>query len=238
MRLSTGVVRIGAPVIAVLFLLLLSTAAQAAFPGQNGKIAYTNFVEQGPPPPTTHYSIFTVNPDGTGLQNLNPDPPSNFEPAWSADGTKIAFSSARVPDSSFDIWFMNADGSGVQRVTSTFAADRQPAWSPDGTKIAFVANLDGNNEIYVINVDGSGLHNVTNNRENQEGIPVWSPDGTKILYSSRTTNFFPNTPHVWVMNADGTNQTPGHHRGRRGRPGLVAQRDQDLVQPIVLYHDL
>ena len=58
-----------------------------------------------------------------------------------------------------------------------------------------------------MNADGSGLHNVTNNRENQESLPVWSPDGTKILYGSRTTNFFPNTPHVWVMNADGTNQT-------------------------------
>ena len=146
------------------------------------------------------------------MSDLTSNPPNSNGTSWSADGTKIAFSSARVPDSSYDIWFMDADGSGVRRVTSTFAADHQPAWSPDGTKIAFIANLDGNDEIYVVNADGSGLHNVTNNSENQEGSPVWSPDGTKILYGSRTTNFSPNIPHIWVMNADGTNQT-------RSRPG-------------------
>ena len=100
--------------------------------------------------------------DGSNQTRLTSDSADDFEPAWSPDGTKIAFASYRDLGPP-QIYVMNADGSAQTRIsTSTAWADSQPAWSPDGTKIAFVTNRDGNSEIYVMNPNGSGLVNLTN----------------------------------------------------------------------------
>jgi len=160
---------------------------------------------------TPRFQIYVMNSDGSNVSQLTfPDPArdttghvidttSNFHPAWSPDGTKIAFGSTR--DSNPEIYVMDPNGSNVARLTTNAAEDGQPAWSPDGSKIAFVTNRDGNAEIYVMNsVNGSGLVNLTNNA-GSDLAPAWSPDGTKIAFqSSRETDFA-----VWVMNADGSN---------------------------------
>lgn len=58
-------------------------------------------------------------------------PGSDANPAWSPDGSKIAFSSNR--DGNFEIYVMGADGTGVTRLTNRAATDILPAWSPDGS---------------------------------------------------------------------------------------------------------
>ena len=130
------------------FLLLLlwigfDDPAKAAFPGQNGKIAYSHSVcgQSG-----CTENIFTVNENGTGRIQLTTSG-QNRSPAWSADGTKIAFNSSRAPAG---IWTMNADGSNQQPLTEGSGA----AWSPDGSKIAFTS-FQSPSGIYVINADGS-----------------------------------------------------------------------------------
>ncbi len=67
-------------------------------------------------------------------------------PAWSPDGTKIAFSFGS-PDRN-TIYVMDANGDNPVRLTSV-GHDFEPAWSPDGTKIAFSSNRDATSEIYV-----------------------------------------------------------------------------------------
>jgi Tol biopolymer transport system component len=56
------------------------------------------------------------------------DSASDGVPAWSPDGTRIAFESER--DGNLEIYVMNADGSGVTRLTNDPASDSTPAWSP------------------------------------------------------------------------------------------------------------
>jgi Tol biopolymer transport system component len=157
------------------------------------------------------FQIYVMNSDGSNVSQLTfpdlardtaghvIDTTSNFHPAWSPDGTKIAFGSTR--DSNPEIYVMDPNGSNVVRLTNNAAEDGQPAWSPDGSKIAFVSNRDGNAEIYVMNAaNGSGLVNLTNNA-GSDLAPAWSPDGAKIAFqSNRETDFA-----VWVMNADGSN---------------------------------
>ena len=104
--------------------------------------------------------IYLMNDDGTQVTNLTKHAGRNFAPAWSPDGTKIAFFLDR--DRNYEIYVMNADGSGQTQLTHSAARDADPDWSPDGTKIAFVSNRDGNFEIYVMNADGKNQTRVTN----------------------------------------------------------------------------
>jgi Tol biopolymer transport system component len=181
-----------------LALLAMVAPAQAAFPGANGKIAYSTWTDQ---PVDTDSEIYTMNADGTGQTRLTTNPASDGGQAWSPDGTKIAFNSNR--DANFsDIYTMNADGTSLTRLTSDPDYDVDPAWSPDGTKIAFTARRGGNYEIYTMNADGTSQTNLTNSAV-FEFHPAWSPDGTKIAFHTGSGGNF----EIYTMNADGTNPT-------------------------------
>ncbi|MCH8346287.1 MAG: PD40 domain-containing protein, partial [Chloroflexi bacterium] len=158
-----------------------------------------------------------VNADGSGLFNLTDypdaselpvDPPVRMgklpggeqvvfghdrEPAWSPDGSKIAFSSDR--DRNNEIYVINADGTGLKNLTNSPDSDTRPVWSPDGSKIAFVGG-----GIYVVNADGTGLTNLTTYSPGANGSPVWSPDGSRIAFLSDRGG----SREIYVMNADGT----------------------------------
>jgi len=150
-----------------------------------------------------------MNADGTGQVNLTSNPAQDAEPAWSPDGSHIAFTSTR--DGTTDIYVMNADGSSPVRLTT--GGGMQLSWSPDGTKIAFV----GVGGLSVINVDGSDLRSLTNNASH----PKWSPDGTKIAFTSyRDGNW-----EIYVINPDGSGlrnltNDPATDMGPAWRPRL------------------
>ena len=146
------------------------------------------------------WEIYAMNADGSNPVNLTNNPAMDSLPAFSPDGTKIAFASDR--DGNNEIYVMNADGSNQTRLTNNPAVDYEPAFSPDGSKIAFTSWRDGNFEIYIMNADGSNQINLTN-FPTGETDPAFSPDGSKIAFmSSRTINF-----EIFVMNVDGSNPT-------------------------------
>ena len=131
------------------------------------------------------------------------------QPAWSPDGTKLAFESTRFGNS--DVFVIAADGSSETQLTRSPGFDGDPAWSPDGTKIAFTSVRDGNKEIYVMNADGTGQTRLTNNAGTVVNVdtdqvdqdPAWSPDGRKLAFeSTRDGNF-----EIYSMNPDGSGQT-------------------------------
>ena len=94
-------------------------------------------------------------------------------PAWSPDGTKLSFFSAREgPTGDTEIFVMNADGSGQTPVTDNDGFEFDSAWSPDGSRIAFSTDVDGNREVYLMNVDGTGQTNLTNDEADDE-LPDW-----------------------------------------------------------------
>ena len=184
--------------------------ADAAFPGQNGKLVFGSYMSSGPgvDNPEGDSEIFTINPDGTGLVQLTHNSGWDYDPAWSPDGESIAFSSDSGVYSG--VYVMNADGTNQRRVTDFLGGD--PSWSPSGAELAFrtsrhqTAENSLNSEIYVVRVDGTDERRLTNNTAS-ELMPEWSPSGEEIAYySTLSNNVDAFGSDISVMNSDGTNQ--------------------------------
>ncbi len=145
-------------------------AADAAFPGGNGRIVFQRS--------TGSSDVFSMEPDGSDQRLLTNTVVHDLDPEFSADGARVTFSGDG------DIWVVNADGSGVRNVTnSPGVGDIDPVWSPDGTKIAFMSDRAGNADVYVINTNGTGEVRLTDH-EDFDGYPAWSPNGQTIAFTS------------------------------------------------------
>jgi Tol biopolymer transport system component len=152
------------------------------------------------------YATFAMDASGGGqhrLTKIDIDTSSlealffQVEPAWSPDGTQIAFSSRR--EGTFDIYVMKADGSDTRRLTSTKQHDSHPSFAPDGQQIVF--GRDG--DIFVMRADGSNQHRISDPLS-EEVEPSWSPDGEWIAYVRRT----PGTPvrEIWLAHPNGSDR--------------------------------
>jgi TolB protein len=147
--------------------------------------------------------IFLARTNGTGLVKLT-STGHNADPAWSPDGTRIAFASDR--GGRWDIYVMNPDGSGIVPLTNT-GHNVEPSWSPDGQRIAFTTVRSGSADVYTVSVfgDGSSATPLVTHR-GYDGEPAWSPGG-KIAFVSdwRAYDFLYD---VYLVNADGSDITP------------------------------
>ncbi len=171
-------------------LLVVSTKSQASV---NEKIAFTSDRDG-------NTEIYSMNPDGSGLERLTNNLANDLDSDWSPDGTRIAFYSER--DGNEEIYVMDADGTNQTRLTNSPERDALPSWSPDGEKIAFTSERDGNLEIYVMDADGRNQTRLTN-RPNLDFFPDWSPNGREIAFT-RATGFL--QVEIYVMDADGGNE--------------------------------
>jgi Tol biopolymer transport system component len=141
--------------------------------------------------------IFVINADGSGLRRLTRNDVADWEPAWSADGQKIAWSSRGPNGTGADVFVMNADGSDQQNLTPKPGNRGEPRWSPDGRAILFTAR-----DVYVMNADGSGQRKLTHTREAGEFGAAWSPDGQQIAFTRHAGTS--GEVRIVVMNADGS----------------------------------
>jgi Tol biopolymer transport system component len=175
-------------------------AAGPAWSPDGSKIVYANAPNE---------RLHVINADGTGDQELPIASPEAVDPAWSPDGTKIAYAGF-VPGAWFEIFTVDSDGTNPQRLTFDSVAQSSPNealnvapnWSPDGTKIVWWHAGNPKSDIYTMNADGTGKANLTGADGRFDEDPAWSPDGTKITYNTCCGY------DIFVMNADGSNQTP------------------------------
>jgi Tol biopolymer transport system component len=136
-----------------------------AYSPDGRKIAFTSFNRNN----GFLCAIYMVNADGSNFRLLTPPRLTAFEPDWSPDGTKIAFSVNSNFSTILDeeIWVINADGSQPVRLTNnnrhwngylTGPHDFSASWSPKGNKIVLERDSPdfSRSAIYLINPDGSG----------------------------------------------------------------------------------
>ncbi|MGH9873235.1 MAG: Calx-beta domain-containing protein [Pyrinomonadaceae bacterium] len=163
-------------------------------PRANGRIAFgSDRSGQG----TGSTGSYTINPNGTGEVLFSSLDPFASSPAWSPDGTRMAFGKRTSAGTYADeIRVVNPDGTNSLTVASNvFDTNHKIAWAPNGTKLAFIGT---GRAIFVVNADGTGLTKLPNPPANINDL-AWSPDGSKFAYSNGTD--------VFVMNTDGTAQT-------------------------------
>jgi Tol biopolymer transport system component len=135
--------------------------------------------------------IFRMEPDGARLTLLAEG--ENREPAWSPDGSRVAFVNRSDGDS--EIHVIDADGSDEVPVTDNASDDRAPVWQPSlhggevepmvptvGTIALLSQRDDFGIDIALVQSDGTGFRALTNDRMDA-GSLSWSPDGARIAFS-------------------------------------------------------
>lgn len=136
-----------------------------------GEIAYVG-------PFGTGLALFVVD-EVTSVARVVTTGPVDTAPAWSPDGTRIAF--ARWIGDAPDIFVVNRDGTGLVRLTDNPGQDVEPAWSPDGGSMAFLTERDGKSLVYLMDADGGNQQPFVGMPEGIASLD-WSPDGTKIVF--------------------------------------------------------
>jgi Tol biopolymer transport system component len=122
-------------------------------------------------------------------------------PAWSPDGSRIAFVKGRTLST------VALDGTG--RTVVLRQVDRDiwwPAWSPDGTRLAFVTDTETRPALEVVRADGTGLRWLTGGLDDNFGAPAWSPDGTRLATVRGEFD-----QRIDVVRADGTGRRTLRH---------------------------
>jgi Tol biopolymer transport system component len=194
--------RLVAVVAMTLSLAVLPPAAQATFPGKNGKIEFHKITYD----PQTHDRLsneaFAVNPDGSGGAKLA----DLAFLGWSADGTKFAATvlpSIGLPQE--PLFVLNADGTGSQRIDpfQNGISEVSVGWSHDSTRLAFGGKLDRvtTSGIWTVRADGASPRQLTQGFDTN---PAWSPDGTMIAFARQSDT---SDPAIYVVKSDATGLT-------------------------------
>ena len=186
---------------------------------KNGRIVFSRL-----DPDTQRVRLYTVRPNGSGLQVLTASPEADDSQAdWSPNGRKVAFRrflNVGEPNERVDVVVVNRDGTHERNLTQGSCVgdclgSEEPAWSPDGRKIAFVRAFGPFSDegfpatvgLFVMDANGSNVRQLTQltpNSGTEDHFPAWSPDGRRIAFLRwNGTVEPPNASAIYSVRADG-----------------------------------
>ncbi|OGS92201.1 MAG: Tol-Pal system beta propeller repeat protein TolB [Gallionellales bacterium GWA2_60_18] len=138
------------------------------------RIAYVNRMGQ-------KFNLVVADSDGYNEQVILALNEPIMSPAWSPDGSHIAYVSFETGHA---VLYVQSLYTGQRLVLADFrGSNSAPAWSPDGKQLAIVLTRDGSSQIYLVRPDGSGLRRLTFSGA-IDTEPNFSPDGRYLLFTS------------------------------------------------------
>jgi len=144
--------------------------------------------------------LYLVYPETRVERRLTDDARPDSYPAWSPDGSRIAFDSRRG-DGNRNIWVLEPDGTYTP-LTDDARDDGYPTWSPDGSQVAFSVGSAREREIWVMSaLDGDDARRLTAGADDL--LPSWSSRG--LIAFERHVG---TTEEIWVVDPTGGEARP------------------------------
>ena len=143
------------------------------------------------------YDLWVADADGENAQSAMTSPEPIISPAWSPNGTQLAYVSfeSRKP-----VVYVHEVATGKRRLIANFrGSNSAPAWSPDGKTLAVTLSREGGSQLFTIDIAGNGEPRRLTQSSSIDTEPVYSPDGKLIYFVSDRGG----SPQIYRMPAAG-----------------------------------
>jgi TolB protein len=143
------------------------------------------------------FELHVADADGFGAQTVLASNEPIISPAWSPDGTRLAYVSFEQKKPV--VYVQSLITGSRQAVANFWGSNSAPAWSPDGRRLAVTLTKDGGSQIYLISAEGGGTPMRLTNSSAIDTEPNFSPDGKSIIFTSDRGG----SPQVYRVSAGG-----------------------------------
>ncbi len=142
------------------------------------RIAYVTLYKAGS---HRRYELQVADVDGYNPNTLLTTNQPLLSPAWSPEGTRLAYVSFEGQGSA--VYVQEVATGRRERVSAEPGLNSAPAWSPDGRRLALTLSKEGDPEIYILDLSSRRLQRITND-PSIDTEAVWSPDGNRLAFTS------------------------------------------------------
>ncbi len=158
------------------------------------RVAYVSTVGKGTG--NQKYVLQIADADGHNARTIFTSSKQILSPAWSPDGSRLAYVSFESGNSA--IYIQDIIQGTRARVSAKKGINSAPAWSPDGRRLALTLSAGGSPDIYILDIAAKNLKRLTSGPA-IDTEPSWMPDGRTLLFTSDRSG----GPQIYQVSANG-----------------------------------